>query len=217
MITVTAFKWVPPVVQGLVRDLRVRWALEEAGMPYKVHLIDQNVQKSANYRAWQPFGQVPAIDDDGLVLFESGAIVLHIGERCEMLLPADKRQRARAITWSFAALNSIEPPLQELGLLNFLWANEEWAIHRRPILEAFVNQRLNDLSASIGNREYLEDRFTAADLLMTTVLRIPRQQPIVEQYGNLFAYKERCEARPAFQRALSAQMQDFERNAPPTA
>src|SRR6266446_2920918 len=96
----------------------------------------------------------------------------------QVLLPADKRQRARAITWSFAALNSIEPPLQELGLLNFLWANEDWAIQRRPILEAFVNQRLNDLSASLGNREYLEDRFTGADLLMTTVLRIPRQQPI---------------------------------------
>jgi glutathione S-transferase len=155
MITVTAFKWVPPVVQGLVRDLRVRWALEEAGMPYKVRLIDQDVQKSADYRGWQPFGQVPAIDDDGLVLFESGAIVLHIGERCETLLPADKRQRARAITWSFAALNSIEPPLQELGLLNLLWGNEAWAKQRRPILEAFATQRLNDLSAWLGNREYL--------------------------------------------------------------
>ena len=138
-------------------------------------------------------------------------------EKPECISPAIERQRARAITWSFAALNSIEPPLQELGLLNLLWANEDWAIQRRPILESFVNQRLNDLSASLGNREYLEDRFTAADLLMTTVLRIPRQQPIVEQYGNLFAYKERCEARPAFQRALRAQMQDFERNAPPTA
>jgi glutathione S-transferase len=107
--------------------------------------------------------------------------------------------------------------LQELGLLNFLLANEDWATQRRPILEAFVNQRLNDLSALLGNREHLEDRFTAADLLMTTVPRIPRQQAIVEQYSNLFAYKERCEARPAFPRALRAQMQDFERNAPPTA
>jgi glutathione S-transferase len=168
--------------------------LEEAGMTYKVRLIDQNVQKSVDYRAWQPFGQVPAIDDDGLVLFESGAIVLHIGEHCDTLLPADKRQQARAITWSFAALNSIEQPLQELGLLNLLWTNEDWAIQRRPILDAFVNQRLNDLSASLGNGEYLEDRFTAADL---------------------FAYKERCEARSAFQRALRAQMQDFVRNAPP--
>jgi glutathione S-transferase len=155
MITISAFKWVPPFAQGLVRDLRVRWALNEAAAPYRTRLIDAGEQGSAGYRALQPFGQVPAFEEDGLVLFESGAIVLHIGARSAALLPGDEPARARAITWLFAALNTIEVVVQPLAEIDLFYAGQEWAQRRRPDLEKRVRLRLSELAARLGNRQYL--------------------------------------------------------------
>ena len=210
MMTVSAFKWVPPFAQGLVRDLRVRWALEEAGLPYQVKLIDNKDQASPDYRKLQPFGQVPVLEEDGLVLFESGAIVLHIANKCEALLPADAAGRARAVTWLFAALNSIEIAIQPLAEVDLFFAQEEWAKLRRPGVVESLKVRLGELAAHLGEREYLEDRFTAGDLMMVTVLRILRHTDVLDGFPTLKAYKERCEARPAFQRALAAQMAPFQ-------
>jgi glutathione S-transferase len=210
MITISAFKWVPPFAQGLVRDLRVRWALEEAGLPYRVKLIDPEIQKSSDYRAWQPFGQVPILEENGRVLFESGAILLHIAERSEVLLPSDPEQRARAVTWVFAALNSIEVRIQQLTEIDLFFKEQEWAKARRPQAESAAAVRLADLAKWIGDREYLEEQFTVGDLMMTTVLRIPRHTDLIEREPILAAYKARCEARPPFKRALDAQMADFE-------
>jgi len=213
MITITAFKWVPPFARGLVRDLRVRWALEEAGLPYAEQLIDPSVQASPGYRAEQPFGQVPVLREDGLVLFESGSILLHIAAKSPVLLPEEAAARARAISWVFAALNSVEVMVQGLAEIDLFYADRDWAQGKRPLAEAAVRQRLAELSAWIGDREYLEGRFTAGDLMMTTVLRILRHTQLVEAEPNLRAYQARCEARPAFQRALRAQLGAFERSA----
>ncbi|QSQ20910.1 glutathione S-transferase family protein [Pyxidicoccus parkwayensis] len=217
MIRVSAFKWVPPFAQGLVRDLRVRWALEEAGLPYEARLIDPEVQASADYRALQPFGQVPVFEEEGLTLFESGSIVLHIASRSDVLLPTDEAARARATTWVFAALNSLEVFVMQLAELDLFAAGQEWARLRRPEVEAATRRRLKDLATWLGDREYLEGRFTVGDLMMTTVLRILRHTDLLDAEPKLKAYKERCEARPAFQRALAAQMQPFQQYAPPQA
>lgn len=214
MIRVSAFRWVPPFAQGLVRDLRVRWALEEAGLPYEEWLIGPEDQMSESYRRMQPFGQVPVYEEDGLVLFESGAIVLHIAERSEVLMPSEPKARARTKTWMFAALNSIEPHLQTFTALNVFFANEEWAKLRRPSALEAAQARLTALAGWLEGRDYLEDRFTAGDLLMTTVLRILRHTDLLAKMPVLEAYLQRCEARPAFQKALSAQMAAFARNAP---
>ena len=214
MIVISAFKSVPPFAQGLVRDLRVRWALEEAGLPYEQRLLADGEKDSAGYREWQPFGQVPAFEEDAnggppLRLFESGAIVLHIGERSEALLPADSAARARAIQWLIAALNSIEPPIQHLAAIDLFYAGEEWAKQRRPGAEQMVQGRLAALAGALGDQDWLSDnRFTAGDLMMATVLRILRHTDLVAEAG-LGDYLARCEARPAFQRALSAQMAVF--------
>jgi glutathione S-transferase len=209
MIKVSAFRWVPPFARGLVRDLRVRWALEEASLPYEARLIGPEDQNSAGYRAMQPFGQVPAYEEDGLVLFESGAILLHIAERSEALMPADAKARARMTTWMFAAVNSIEPHIQNLTAIDLFHADQDWAKTRRPAALQLAQSRLTSLSDWLDGREYLEDRFTVADLLMTTVLRIPRHCDLLAQMPVLEAYRLRCEARPAFKRALDAQMADF--------
>ena len=209
MIKVSAFRWVPDFARGLVRDLRVRWALQEAGLPYEARLIGPEDQKSAGYRAMQPFGQVPAYEEDGFVLFESGAIVHHIAAKSEVLMPADPKGRARAITWMFAALNSIEPHIQNLTAIDLFHAQEDWAKQRRPAALTMAQTRLAALSDWLDGRDYLEDRFTAADLLMTTVLRIPRHTDLIAQMPVLEAYRLRCEARPAFERALADQMADF--------
>lgn len=210
MITITAFKWVPPFAQGLVRDLRVRWALEEAGLRYDVKLLEQGEQEAADYRSWQPFGQVPAYEENGLKLFESGAIVLRIAERSENLLPGDPAARARAIQWLFAALNSIEPPIQNLAGIDLFYADQQWAKLRRPEAEAAVKKRLAELTAALGDTQYLDGaRFTAGDLMMTTVLRILRHTDLVARQPALAAWLARCEARPAFQRALAGQMATF--------
>lgn len=211
MITVTTFKQVPPFAQGLVRDLRVRWALEEAGLPYQTRLIELgDDQASADYRRQQPFGQVPVFEEDGSTLFESGAIMLHIGARSETLLPGDETKRARATTWLLAALNSVEVVLDPLVDIDIFHADQEWAKQRRPEAEAAVKQRLKDLAAWLGEREYLEDEFTAGDLMMTTVLRNLRHTDLVAAEPKLKAYQERCESRPAFQRALRDHMAVYE-------
>jgi glutathione S-transferase len=213
-ICITAFKWVPPFAQGLVRDLRVRWALEEAGLPYSEKLLDPGEQNSPAHRAVQPFGQVPVYEEDGLTLFESGAILMHIGQKSDVLLPQAPAQRARAYTWMFAALNSVEPQIQNLTNIDIFFPNEEWAKLRRPGALQMAVSRLNALAASLDGREYLEDRFTAGDLLMVSVLRNLRHTTLVQDNPVLAAYQARCEARPAFKRALAAQLAHFERNAP---
>lgn len=209
MITVSAFRWVPDFARGLVRDLRVRWALEEAGLPYEAWLPGQDDKNSDTYRALQPFGQVPAYEEDGFVLFESGAIVHHIASKSDVLMPRDEKGRARTLSWMFAALNSIEPQIQNLTAIDLSHADKAWAQERRPAVLEMAQTRLAALSKWLEGRDYLEDRFTAADLLMTTVLRIPRHCDLVTSMPVLERYRLRCEARPAFKRALAAQMADF--------
>jgi glutathione S-transferase len=213
LITLTAFRWVPPFAQGLVRDLRVRWALEEAGIPYEERLIGPDDQASAAYRALQPFGQVPAIESGDLKLFESGAILIHIAEGCEVLMPSDANGRARTCAWIFAALNSVEPQIQNLAEVDLFQAQEPWAPARRQKVTEAVHKRLAAVETWLGDRDYLEDRFTAADLMMTTVLRILRHTDLVAQRPRLKAYQERCEARPAFKKALADHLRPIEANA----
>jgi len=214
MITVSAFEWVPDFAKGYVRDLRVRWALEEAGLPYRTRLLAMGDQDKADYRALQPFGQVPIFEEYGLVLFESGAIVLHIGERSEALLPKDPAARVRAMQWLIAALNSIEPFVMNVALIDIFYANEEWAKLRRPGAVEFVQRRLQALSRTLGDKPFLDGgRFTAGDLMMSTVLRILDSTDIVTSDKRLAAYIERCTARPAFKRALDAQLGDFKKAA----
>src|SRR4051812_24297125 len=174
MIRVTAFRWVPPSVQGLVRDLRVRWALEEAGLPYEEHLIGPDDQKSDRYRALQPFGQVPVLEEDETTMFESGAIVLHIAERAAALMPDDGHERERVRTWMLAALNTIEPPIMMLNFIDLQPGGvSDGTKGLRDTLVGRVGTRLDNLATFLGDREHLvADRFTAADLLMMTVLRI---------------------------------------------
>jgi glutathione S-transferase len=206
MITISAFRWVPTFARGQVRDLRARWALEEAGLPYEAQLLEHGDQDKPEYRALQPFGQVPILQDGEFTLFESGAIVLHIGEGCETLLPADPIARARATQWLIAALNSIEPFVMNAVILDLFFADQEWAKLRKPSAVAFARHRLGSLAKSLGDKPYLDgDRFTAGDLMMATVLRI--DPGLLEP--SLLAYVERCTARPAFQRALAAQMGDL--------
>jgi len=210
MITITAFSWVPDFAQGQVRDLRARWALEEAGLPYRTRLLGQGDQDKPEYRGLQPFGQVPVLEEDGFVLFETGAIVLYIGERSDTLLPEDPQARARAMQWVIAALNSIEPFVMNVALIDLFYANEEWGRLRRPGALDFLQRRLAGLSKSLGDKPYLDgDRFTAGDLMMAAVLRILNRTDIVTSDRRLAAYVERCTARPAFKRAFDAQIADF--------
>ena len=211
-IKVSAYRWVPPFAQGLVRDLRVRWALEEAGMPYEERLLDFR-NKPDGYRKLQPFGQVPTFEEDGLVLFETGAIVLHIAERSTLLLPPDPSARARATSWMFAALNSVEPSIMSLIQIDLKFAGDAAATEMREAAVDAVKGRLASVAAWLGERDYLEDRFTAGDLLMVTVLRFLRHTDMVTTMPALAAYQARCEARPAFQKALAAQMAVFAENA----
>ncbi len=210
MITISAFKWVPEFAQGFVKDIRVRWALEETGLPYEVRLLAQGDQDTPEYRAAQPFGQVPTFEENGLVLFESGAIVLHIGARSGVLLPGEQGARARATQWVLAALNSVEPFVAQLVALNVFYDGEEWAKLRRPSLEVLVRRRAASLSKALGGKEYLDgDRFTAGDLIMTTVLRDLGGTDVLASEPRLSAYVARCTARAAFGRALEAQIEDF--------
>jgi glutathione S-transferase len=213
-ITVTGLRAVPPFALGLVRDLRVRWALEEAGFAYDSDMVAVGEERDQPaYRARQPFGMVPAFEVDGLTLFESGAIVHRIAEESEALMPADRDGRSHVLAWMFAALNTVEPQCQALLAVDFQGAGEDWARQRRPAVIEVLNARLAVLADRLQGREYLLDRFTAADVLMTTVLRFLRHTDLVAGFPAVDAYLKRCEARPAFQRALAAQAADYAREA----
>lgn len=217
IIEISAFNWVPDFARGLVRDLRVRWALEEAGLAYRERLLDARHERPEDYFQEQPFGQVPSYKDGGIHMFESGAIVLQIAERSEVLMPRDSAGRARATTWVLAALNSVEPRVTELANIDLFNADADWARARRPEVERKVRERLGRLSAWLGDKDHLEGRFTAGDLMMVTVLRNLRQTDLVAEHPNLAAYEARCEARPAFQRALAAQLAVFDKPQPADA
>ncbi len=210
MITITTYRSVPSFARGLVRDLRVRWALEEAGLSYDVKQIEFAERQSETHRARQPFCQIPTYEEDGNPLFESGAIVLHIAEKSEALMRSDPHARARVICWLFAALNTVEPPIVNLCAIDLFYPDQEWAKSRRPGAEGAVRKKLTDLSQWLDGRDYLEaGRFTAADLLMASVLRILRHTDLVAQTPGLDAYLRRCEARPAFQKALADHLASF--------
>ena len=216
-IEITAFKWVPDFAKGVVRDLRVRWALEEAGLDYRVRLLDAMTERPQDYFLEQPFGQVPIFVEGDLRMFETGAILLHLGERSEVLLPKEPIGKARATCWLIAALNSIEPMIFELINIDIFNRDEEWAKLRRPEAEKKVRDRLKRVSDWLGDKEHLEGRFTVGDLMMTTVLRILDGTDLVAARPTLAAYKARGEARPAFERALEAQLADFEAREPVAA
>jgi glutathione S-transferase len=211
MINCYAFAAVPPFAQGLVRDLRVRWALEEAGIPYRVTLVGDGpgAMPRPDYRRIQPFGQIPAIEDGDLVLFESGACVQYVAEKGGRLLGSSPAERAHVVQWMFAALNSIEPAVQELAALDLFFAGQGWAAERRPAVVDRVRGRFGDLTGRLEGKEHLVGAFSAADVLMVSVLRILRHTELVAEQPVLAAYQRRCEARPAFQRALDGQMSAF--------
>jgi len=212
-IEITAFRWVPEFAQGLVRDLRVRWALEEAGLAYRVRLVGQ--ERPPEYLLEQPFDQVPCFTDGEVRIFETGAIVQYLGEQSEALLPSDPQGKYRAIQWSYAALNSVEPAIIHLLLIDLFYTDEEWAKLRRPGAADFARQKLKRVSDWLGDKQWLEgDRFTIGDLLMTTELRFLRHTDLVAQSPNLAAYQQRAEARPAFRRALADQLAVYAENQP---
>lgn len=214
--TITAFDWVPDFARGQVRDLRVRWALEEVGQPYDVRYLSQGDQKGAAHRACQPFGQVPTYQLGDLTLFESGAIVLHVAERHPGLLPADPDARARAIEWMFASLNTVEPPIMDHAIATLFEADKPWSRPRLPSVLARIDERFAELSARLGGKPWLDgEMFTAGDLLMAAVLRIMRGESALESHANLVAYVARAEARPAFKRAYDAQIAGFTGSPPP--
>jgi glutathione S-transferase len=210
-IEVTAYRWVPEMGRGRVKDMRVRWALEEIGLPYSVRLVGgAGGEKSAAHMADQPFGQVPVYKESGLTLFESGAILIHIGEKDERLLPRDPAERARAIGWAFAALNSIEPFMQMLFVMGYLAEGKDWQGEAKDLVRPFAEMRLAQLAAALGEKDWLEGRFTIGDLLTVDVLRAMTPPELIAPHPNLVAYVERGTSRPAFEAALAAQLADFE-------
>ena len=207
--TITAFERSPDRGKGLARDMRVRWALEEVGQPYDVRLVSFGAMKEAAHRKLHPFGQIPTYEEGDLTLFESGAIILHIAERHAGLLPEDTNARARAITWVFAALNTVEPPIVERSMAIILEREKSWYEQRLPMLEDRVRVRLSELASRLGKADWLDGAFSAGDLLMVTVLRRLAGSGEVEKFPNLAAYVARGEARPAYQRAFAAQLAVF--------
>ncbi|HYW55492.1 MAG TPA: glutathione S-transferase family protein [Polaromonas sp.] len=214
--TITAFERSPDRGRGLARDMRVRWALEEVGQAYDVRLVSFSTMKEPAHLALHPFGQIPTYEEGDLALFESGAIVFHIAERHAGLLPADANARARAITWMFAALNTVEPPIVERSMATILDRDKPWYAERLPVLKERVQVRLGELSRRLGNADWLDDAFSAADLLMVTVLRRLDGSGLLEKYPNLAGYVARGEARPAYQRAFAAQLAVFKAALPAT-
>lgn len=208
--TLTAFKSSPDRGRGLARDMPVRWALEEVGQPYKVRLVTFAEMKAPEHKALQPFGQIPTYEAGGLVLFESGAIVLNIAETYPGLLPSEPEARARAISWMFAAVSTVQPPIVERERSSLLERGEPWFAARQPALEHEVRLRLADLSHRLGDADWLDGPFSVGDLMMVTVLRRPAGANLLGDYPNLTAYVARAEARPAFQRAFAAQLAVFE-------
>ena len=211
---VTAFRWVPPFAAGLVRDLRIRWALEEVSRPYRVRLLDALNPRPAEYFAEQPFGQVPAYRDDKVQLFESGAILIHLGLSDERLLPSDENGRMRGIAWLVAALNSVEPMIFELINIDIFNEGEQWARLRRPQAVEKIQARLKLLADALGEKDWLEGQSTIGDLMMVSVLRNLRHTDLVAGEPELAAYVQRGEARPAFQRALADQLAVFAEHHP---
>jgi glutathione S-transferase len=207
--TITAFQRSPDRGNGLARDMRVRWALEEVGQPYDVRLLSFAEMKEPAHRALHPFGQMPTYELGDLALFESGAIVLHIAEQHAGLLPVNASARARAIAWMFAALNTLEPPIVDRASATLVERDKSWYEERLPILEGRIRDRLEELSSRLGDAEWLEDAFSAGDLLMVTVLRRLNGSGILEKYPNLSAYIARGEARPAYKRAFEDQLAVF--------
>jgi glutathione S-transferase len=213
-IEITAYRWVPPFAEGRIKDLRVRWALEEIGRPYRERLIGGIFEdKPPEYLADQPFGQVPVYKEDGLTLFESGAILLHIGEQDERLLPRDAARRGRAISWMIAALNSVEPTQQALVVLSVAGAEQDWQDAAKDAARPFAEKRLTQLARALGDQEWLDAGFTIGDLAMIDVLRaVPAS--MLAAHSALTAYVERGTKRPAFERALGAQLAAYAKHAP---
>ncbi|RVI85747.1 glutathione S-transferase family protein [Sinorhizobium meliloti] len=208
-ITITAFERSPDGGQGMARDMRVRWALEEVDRHYDVRLLSFKAMKEPAHLALHPFGQIPTYEEGDLALFESGAIVFHIAERHAGLLPDDANARARAITWMFAALNTVEPPIVDREVAEYLEGDETWYEQRLPFIDERIRKRLGELSGRLGNADWLDGPFSAGDLLMVTVLRRLEGSGIVEEYPNLAAYVARGKARPAYKRAFDAQLAVF--------
>jgi glutathione S-transferase len=214
---ITAFRLVPDFAAGLVRDLRIRWALDEIERPYRVRLLDAMNPRPAEYFQEQPFGQVPAYRDEQVQLFESGAILLHLAIEDECLLPFDRNQRMRSVAWMIAALNSIEPIIFELLSIDIFNRGQEWTKERRPQVVEFLGARLGKLSDALGDKEWFEGRFSIGDLMVVAVLRQLRHTDIVAKFPNLAALVARAQARPAFQRALADQLEVFKQNEPAAA
>jgi glutathione S-transferase len=212
-IEITAFRWVPDFAQGVVRDLRARWALEEAGLDYRVRLLGG--QRPPEYLKEQPFDQVPCLSDGRVSIFESGAILQYIGEKSEALLPRDLQGKYRAIQWTYAAVNSVEPALMNVVSVDVFYADQEWAKLRRPGAVDFARLKLKRVSDWLGDKQWLEgDRFTIGDLMMVTVLRLLRHTEIVADFPNLDSFVKRGTARPAFQRAHEDQLAVFREHEP---
>ena len=208
-ITITAFERSPDRGKGLARDMRVRWALEEVGQPYDVRLLSFKAMKEPTHLALHPFGQIPTYEEGDLVLFESGAIVLHIAEHYQGLLPDDAKARARAITWMFAALTTMEPPIVDREVAKLLERDETWYEQRLPMVEERIRKRLSELSGHLGDADWLDGKFSAGDLLMVSVLLRLKSSGLLDEYRNLSAYVARGEARPAYKRAFEAQLAVF--------
>lgn len=207
--TITVFERSPDQGQGLARDMRVRWALEEVGQQYQVRLVSFTAMKQAEHRRLHPFGQIPTYEEGDLALFESGAIVFHIAQRHSGLLPDEANARARAITWMFAALNTVEPPIFDRDIAMVLDKDKSWYEDRLRVVEGRIRERLGELSDYLGNKDWLEGTFSAGDLLMVTVLRMLKGSEILADFPDISAYVERGEARPAFKRAFEAQRAVF--------
>ena len=213
--TITAFERSPDRGKGLARDMRVRWALEEAGQPYEVRLVSFAAMKEPAHRALHPFGQIPTYEEGDLALFESGAIVFHIAEHHTGLLPEEANARARAITWMFAALNTVEPPILDLQTTKFLEGDKAWYEQRLPLVKDRIRDRLGELSRRLGDADWLDGAFSAGDLMMVAVLLRLKASGMLDEYPNLSAYVARGEARPAYQRAFDDQLAVFT-GRPPT-
>lgn len=211
-IVITAFEKSPDGGKGLARDTRVRWALEEAGLSYVVRPLSFRAMREPGHLALHPFGQIPTFEEDGLVLFESGAIVFHIAQRSSDLLPQDPGARARAVSWLFAALNTVEPPILELVNARILEGGKPWSAERLPIVKDRIRDRLVQLSARLGDDAWLDSAFSAGDLMMVSVLLRLRPSGLLNEFAKLAAYVARGEGRPAYQRAFAAQLEDFQRS-----
>ena len=214
--TITAFKRSPDGGKGLARDTRVRWALDEVNQSYEVRLVSFAEMKEPRHRALHPFGQIPTYEEGDLALFESGAIVLHIAQRHSGLLPEDAKARARALTWMFAALNTVEPPILDLSNAKVLEGDKAWYQQRLPVVEDRIRARLGDLADRLGGADWLDGAFSAGDLMMVSVLLRLRASGILDVYPNLAAFVARGEARPAYKRAFDAQLAVFTRKPPST-